>query len=299
MALGPVVESGDVGRPLDQLTGPVAGGQHHGGGTVGDRGYVVAAERLADVLLGQQRLDVALAPGPHRHLGHRPLVGDAGGDHRPGLEGGEGQRVGAQGGQEVRVHLHRVDQGRVAGRGAPGAGDHGDLDVALLQAEPRLVERPGAVHLHVGVPLGRPGADGVQVGDEGEGLAGDVVAAAEAGEVDVGPGQPERCEGVGDGLHQQLGLRLVGVTDHRGLGPADDGDVASAGPVASSHQKIRFTRSGSSMIGFAVGDPAEQRAPAPAHAAPLVESPRPARPTPRRPAGRPAPGRRAARSPAE
>ena len=61
VALGPVVESGDVGRPLHQLTGAVAGGQHHGGRPVGDRRHVVAAERLADVVLGQQRLDVTLA----------------------------------------------------------------------------------------------------------------------------------------------------------------------------------------------------------------------------------------------
>ena len=240
---------GDVGRSLDQLAGPVPGGQHHGRGTVGDGRDIVATEGLADVLLGQEGLDLALAPGADRHLGHRALVGDTRGDHRPGLEGGEGERVGTQGSQKVRVHLHRVDQGRITGGRAARTGDHGDLDVALLQPQPGLVQGPGPVHLHVAVPLRGPGADGVQVGHEREGLAGDVVAAAEAGEVDVGPGEPERGDGVGDGLHQQLGLGLVGVADHRGLGPADDGDVGGG----CAHQKILFTRSGSSRSGSPLG----------------------------------------------
>ena len=97
MALRAVVETGDVGRPVDQAAGAVPGGQHHGGGPVGDGGHVVSPQGLAHVLLGQQGVDVAFAPGTHGHLGHRPLVGDAGSDHRPGLQGGEGQRVGAQG----------------------------------------------------------------------------------------------------------------------------------------------------------------------------------------------------------
>ena len=104
-----------------------------------------------------------LPAGAHGHLGHRALVGDAGGDHGAGLQGGERERVGAEGREEVRVHLHRVDERRVAGRRAARAGDDGDLDVALLQPQPRLVERPGPVHLDVGVALGWPGADGVEV----------------------------------------------------------------------------------------------------------------------------------------
>ena len=251
VALGAVVEAGDVRRSVDQLAGPVAGGQHHGGGAVGDRRHVVAAQRLAQVVAVQQLVDGALAPGADRHLGHRPLVGDAGADHRPGLQGGEGERVGAEGGEVVGVHLHRVDERRVAGGRPARAGDHGDVDVALLQPEPGLVERPGAVHLDVAVPLGRPGADGVEVHDEREGLAGDVVAAAEAGEVDVGPGEAQRGEGVGDDLHQQLDLGLLGVADHRGLRPSPRRRCRSGGDVR--HQKIRFTRSGSSMSGSPVG----------------------------------------------
>ena len=192
VALGPVVESGDVGRPLHQPTGPVTGGQHHGGGTVGDRRDVMASEGLADVLLGQQGVDVTLprartATSAIERSSAMPEAITARAWRAANVSGSA-----PEGGQEVRVHLHGIDQGRIAGRGAAGSGDHGDLDVALLQAEPRFVEGPGAVHLHVGVPLGRPGADGVQVGDEGEGLAGDVVAAAQAREVDVGAGEPER-----------------------------------------------------------------------------------------------------------
>ena len=49
-------------------------------------------------------------------------------------------------------------------------------------------------------------------------------------------------------LQQELDLGLVGVADHGGLGPADDGDV-----VRGRHQKILFTRSGSSMSGSPSG----------------------------------------------
>ena len=175
----------------------------------------MAAQRLADVVVGEQLVDRAVAPGADRDLGHGPLVGDAGGDHGPGLQRGEGQGVGAERGQDVGVHLHRVDERGVAGRRATRAGHDGDLDVALVQPEPRLVEGPGAVHLHVRVALGRPGTDGVEVEDEGEGLAGDVVARTQAGEVDVGPGEPEGFEGVGDDPHQQLRLGEVGPADHR------------------------------------------------------------------------------------
>ena len=57
-------------------------------------------------------------------------------------------------GEEVRVHLHRVDERRVPGGRASRTGDHRDLDVALLEAQPRLVERPGPVHLDVESRLG-------------------------------------------------------------------------------------------------------------------------------------------------
>ncbi len=248
MALGAVVEAVDVGGAIHQLAGPVTSGQHHGRGPVGDGRQVVAAQGLAHVVLGQELVDVTLAPRAHRHLGHGPLVGDAGGQHGSGLQGGEGQRIGAQRGQEVGVHLHRVDEGRITGRGPARAGDNGDVDVALGQAQPGLVQGPGPIHLDVAVALGGPGSDGVEVGHEREGLAGDVVARAQAGEVDVGPGQAQGHQGVGDHLHEQLDLGLVGVADHLGLGPADDGDVGGG-----RHQKILFTRSGSSMSGSPLG----------------------------------------------
>ena len=107
----------------------------------------------------------------------------------------------------------------IAGRGATGAGDDRDLDVALLEPQPRLVERPRAVHLHVRVALRRPRADRVEVRHERERLAGDVVARAEAGEVDVGAGEAERLERVGDHAQQQLGLGEVGAADHRASAP--------------------------------------------------------------------------------
>ena len=178
VALGPVVEAGDVGRTLDQPAGAVPGGQHHGGRPVGDGGHVVPAQRLADVVLGQQGIDVALAPGPHGHLGHRALVGDPASITARAWRAAKVRGSAPSGSEEVGVHLHRVDQRRVAGGGSARTGDDGDLDVALLQPEPRLVQRPGAVHLDVRVPLGWPRPDGVEVRDERERLAGDVVATA-------------------------------------------------------------------------------------------------------------------------
>ena len=46
-----------------QLAGPVAGGEHHGRGAVGDRREVVAAERLAHVVLGEERRRRRPCPG--------------------------------------------------------------------------------------------------------------------------------------------------------------------------------------------------------------------------------------------
>ena len=186
-----------------ELLGSLGRGQHHRHGAVGDGGQVVPTQGLADVVLGEQGVDVPVAlhlcelvadgaaPGPERDLGHRPFVGDACRNDGPGLQGGEGDRVHAEGGEVVRVHLHRVDEGGIPGGRASRSGHDGDLDVALLQPQPRLVEGPGTVHLDVGVALGRPGTDGIDVLDEGEGLPGDVVTGALAGEIDVRPGQSE------------------------------------------------------------------------------------------------------------
>ena len=89
--------------------GPVGRGEYHGDGAVGDGGQIVPSQRLAHVLFGEQGVDVpvplhlrelvadGVMPGPERHLGHRPLVGDARRNDGPGLERGEGDRVHAEG----------------------------------------------------------------------------------------------------------------------------------------------------------------------------------------------------------
>ena len=65
MTLRPVIEAGDVRRPLAELSGPVTGGEDHRGRTIGDRREIVTTERLAHVLARQQPVDVGIAP----HLG--------------------------------------------------------------------------------------------------------------------------------------------------------------------------------------------------------------------------------------
>ena len=60
VALGPVVEPGDPGRPLDQLAGPVAGGEHHRGGAVGDR----RARRGGAAARGRSRWRAAASTSP-------------------------------------------------------------------------------------------------------------------------------------------------------------------------------------------------------------------------------------------
>src|ERR1700730_12431326 len=102
----------------------------------------------------------------------------------------------------------------------------------------------------MGVPLGWPCADGVQIGDERKRLAGDVVAGPEAGEVDVLPGEAQAMKTVGDDVEQKLALGQIRPANHRGLGPPDHCNPAVG---VCSHQKIRLTRSASTTSGSSRG----------------------------------------------
>ena len=189
VALGSMLEAGDPRGTLAELLRAARGREHHRARTVADGRQVVAAEWGAHVVLCEQVVDVEVAGDLSvrvrlrvtatacRDLRHVALGDLARVDQRARLERGEAQRVDAEWCEVVGVHLHRVDQRGVRSRRAARTGDHRDLDVTVVQAEPRLVERPRSVHLHVRVAFGRPRADGVEVADERERRARDVVAA--------------------------------------------------------------------------------------------------------------------------
>src|SRR5690606_13030579 len=104
--------------------------------------------------------------------------------------------------------------------------DQGGADVVVAEPEPRLVQRPGGVHLDVALADRRPGAERVQCPDEGERGSGQVVQAAGDGEPDVGAGQPGAGEGRGDRAVHQAGLAVRGALGVDPGGVGDDGDGA-------------------------------------------------------------------------
>jgi len=101
------------------------------------------------------------------------------------------------------------------------------VEVAVLEAHPRLVERPRPVHLDVRLLDRGPRTDGVETGDEGEGRADQVVTAARHGESDLLAGDARALDGLGDHRHEHLDLvALVLAADVGQLGEGDHSDVA-------------------------------------------------------------------------
>ncbi len=196
VGLDAVVEAADPRRPVAELAGEVARGQDQRGGAVGDGRAVVLAQRVGQVRLGEDLVDrevpgqlglgVGLRVGPvaDRDLGQVGLGGLARVEQGPGLEAGDADRVGPQRRDRVGLELGGQHLGQVARRGLPVAVDERRVDLADLELHPGLVERPGTVHLHVALDDGRPRSDGVEDRDEREGLAGEEVGAAGAGEPD-------------------------------------------------------------------------------------------------------------------
>ena len=60
--LDAVVDAADPRRAVAELAGHVVGGEHHGGGAVGDRRAVVLAQRADEHRLGQQRSSAGWSP---------------------------------------------------------------------------------------------------------------------------------------------------------------------------------------------------------------------------------------------
>ena len=247
VGLDAVIDAGDPRRTLAQVVGLLAPGQDHRGAAVGGGRQVVAAERVAHVVGGEELVDVEVT----RHLrvlvvlGRRPVAGDqlgdvalgglAGVEQGPVLQRGQRPRVGAERGQVVRIDLDRVERARVGVGVLPDAGGDGGVDVALQEAHERLVHGEGAVHLHVRLVDRRPGAVGVDVGHEREGLARQVVTGAETGEADVVLGETGALEGPLHGGEHHLGLGVLGAAQHRRLRVPDDGDVV----LGAGHHIIR------------------------------------------------------------
>src|SRR5690606_34111951 len=91
------------------------------------------------------------------------------------------------------------------------------------------------VHLDVALDDRRPGADGVEGGDEAERGAGQVVGAARAGEVDLGLVDAQLLLHLVEDGHEHLDLvqgLLAALVP--GLGEGDDGDLAHHAPSRSS-----------------------------------------------------------------
>ena len=154
------------------------------------------------------------------------LGGLAGVEQRPGLQRREADRVGPQRAEDVGLELQREHPADVTGRALAEGVDQRGVDVAVLQPDPRLVEREGAVHLDVRLRDRRPRADGVERRHEGEGLTGEVVGRAGAGEAHVLRREAGRLQRLPDDGQQDLHL-VAGVLPARGvLREGDDGYVA-------------------------------------------------------------------------
>jgi hypothetical protein len=235
-----VVQPGDPGGALAQLGGPFGRRQHDGGAAVGDRGAVVATQRVGQVVAGQHvggaavpgQLGVGVVLGAAAaaggHLGHLGLGGDAGLDAGPGLEGGQLHRGGPQRGGVIGLAHAAEHPGQVAGARLAVAVHQGGVGVARADLQVRLVQRPGAVHLHVALGHGRPGADGVQRHHKAERLPGQVVRRAGAVEVEAVVVEAHLVHRLGDHRLDQLHLaQRVGRADVLGLGKPDDGNVAA------------------------------------------------------------------------
>jgi hypothetical protein len=173
-------------------------------------------------------LSVGAAAVAGGHLGHLGLGGDAGLDAGPGLEGGQLHRGGPQRGGVIGLAHAAEHPGQVAGARLAVAVHQGGVGVARADLQVRLVQRPGAVHLHVAFGHGRPGADGVQRHHKAERLPGQVVRRAGAVEVEAVVVEAHLVHRLGDHRLDQLHLAQRVLRAHVfGLGKPDDGNVAA------------------------------------------------------------------------
>jgi hypothetical protein len=110
--------------------------------------------------------------------------------------------------------LEREDLAQIPRGGSSEAVHEGGVDLTLLQQDPGLVQRPGPVHLDVGLGPRRPHAHGVEGADERERSADQVVGRPRADEPDVVLGDADVAEHLGDHRHEHLDLVVLALATH-------------------------------------------------------------------------------------
>ncbi len=238
VGLHAVVDAGDPRRVVaGPCLGRLAGGEHDGGGAVGDGRQRVTAKGGDDVVVRQQLLDRAVVGHLGVGVGQRVLAA-ASGDHcevvlgglarvdeGAGLQGGEAHRVRPQRSDVVRIELQGEDLVEVAERRPAERVDEGGVDLSLLEEDPGLVQRPRPVHLDVALGPRRPDTDRVESHHEAERATDQVVGRARADEVDVVLGDSDGPEHIGDHRQQPLDLVVLVVAPHvLGLGKGGNRD---------------------------------------------------------------------------
>ena len=154
----PVIHAGRFAH----LAREIARGEDDRRRAVGDRRAVVHAERRRDVRARRASprrrsrrvtcaaaFDFRVAAGARGDLGHLALGRLAGVEHRARLQGGDADAVRPERLRVVRIELQRQHVADVAQRRLAERVHQRGVDVAALEAHPRFVQRPRAVHLDV------------------------------------------------------------------------------------------------------------------------------------------------------
>ena len=238
VGLDAVIDTADPHRVRAARHG-VGRRDHDGVGAVGDGWAIVLVKRFDQIGLGQQLLyfEVALELGiwivqrvlaaADRDLGHLALGVVALVEPGSCLQCRHADGVDPERSERVRIELHVQGLRQRAHRRPSEREGEGGVAHAGLDLDPGFVEGPGAVHLHMGFGDRRPGAQPVDGSHEGEGLAGEVVGAARAGEADVGLREARLLNGVRHHGKDHLDLGALGLASLVGrLGERKDGDVA-------------------------------------------------------------------------
>ena len=249
--LDAMIETADPHRPVSELERPRAAGDDHGGRAIADGRQVVQSHRRAVVRRGEQLVDAAVvgdlrvrvgqrvASTARHDLGEVAFGGLAGVDQRIGLQTRDRGVIEAERRDGVRIGLQWEHVTRCARRRLARADHERGLDVTEHQAVPRLVQRPRAVHLDVRLIDRRPGADPVDVRDEREGSARQVVAAPGDGELDVVAVHARATEQVVHAAHDHHLLGILEQPVRRCLRHRDDGNVV-VGRNKAHHLVIPF-----------------------------------------------------------
>ena len=227
VGLNPVVNAGNPCWSFHEIEGSVTSDEDDRRRTIADGRQTVPTERRDGVRLGHQVFHRVVASNLSELVGERtPSTAsshcgevffgrDSLIDDHPGLQRRQGDEVRVERGHRVRVELQGEDLVEIAERALAEAVDEGDVDVTLLEAHERFVERPGTIHLDVALRLRWPHTNGVEGGHEAERTTDQVVGRARANEPNVVLGDACLGEDLVHDRHEHL--HFVGV----GLGTDD------------------------------------------------------------------------------